>query len=126
MRADDGRSDVQPFPGPGGRSQVSTGGGARAQWHRDGKGLFYIDAGNRLMTVPVATNGPKAEPGTPSVLFSLSPRAFYEASTDGQRFLLNEITKNPSPISDHSELEAPTPLVARQNKQLPRAAEPPR
>ena len=43
---------VQPFPGPGSRSQISTGGGARARWHRDGKALFYVDQGNRLMTVP--------------------------------------------------------------------------
>ncbi len=90
---------VQPFPGPGSRSQISTGGGALVQWHRDGKGLFYVDLGNRLMTVPVATNSPRVEPGTPSVLFSVTQGAFYEASRDGQRFLLNEITKAPSPIT---------------------------
>ena len=90
---------VQPFPGPGSRSQISTGGGTRARWHRDGKGLFYVDQANRLMTVPFATNGPRVEPGTPSVLFALSQGAGYEASTDGQRFLLNEVTKNPSPIT---------------------------
>ena len=90
---------VQPFPGPGIRSQVSTGGGTIARWQRDGKGLFYVDQGNRLMAVPVATNGPRVEPGTPNELFSLSPRTFYESSTDGQRFLLNEITKAPSPIT---------------------------
>ena len=90
---------VQPFPGPGSRSQISTGGGALVQWHRDGKGLFYVDLGNRLMTVPVATNSPRVEPGTPSVLFSVTQGAFCEASRDGQRFLLNEITKAPSPIT---------------------------
>jgi Tol biopolymer transport system component len=90
---------VQPFPGPGARSQISTGGGAAVRWQRDGKGLFYVDQGNRLMAIPVVTNGPRVEPGTPAALFSLSQGATYEASPDGQQFLINEITKNPSPIT---------------------------
>lgn len=32
---------VKPFPGSGGRSQVSTDGGTNAQWGRDGRELFY-------------------------------------------------------------------------------------
>lgn len=90
---------VQPFPGPGGRSQISTGGGAFPQWQRDGKGLFYLDQGNRVMTVSVAPTGSRVEPGVPAALFSLSQGATYEASPDGQRFLINEITKDPSPIT---------------------------
>ncbi|HET9362004.1 MAG TPA: protein kinase [Vicinamibacterales bacterium] len=90
---------VQPFPGPGGRSPISTRGGASPQWQRDGKGLFYVDQGTRVMSVPVAANGPRVEPGTPVALFTLSQGATYEAAPDGQRFLINEITKDPSPIT---------------------------
>lgn len=43
---------VQSFPGPGGKTQVSTNGGAQVRWRRDGKKLFYIALDNRLMAVP--------------------------------------------------------------------------
>jgi Tol biopolymer transport system component len=89
---------VQPFPGPGIRSQISTGGGASPKWDRDGRRLFFLDPSNRVMSVSVETNGPKAEAGTPVALFSLPPGATYE-TTDGQRFLINEIVKDPSPIT---------------------------
>jgi eukaryotic-like serine/threonine-protein kinase len=90
---------IQPFPGPGGRKQISTGGGTSPQWGREGKELFYLDPDNRLMAVSLALNGPKVEPGTGEALFSLSPGAAYTASPDGQQFLINEITKDPSPIT---------------------------
>jgi serine/threonine protein kinase len=90
---------IQPFPGPGGRSQISTGGGTRPQWRRDGKELFYLGLDNRLMAASPGLNGPRVEPGVSVAIFSLSPGAEYAASPDGQRFLINEITKNASPIT---------------------------
>ena len=90
---------VQPFPGGGSRTQISTDGGAFA-WHRDGKGLFYVDRAGRLMTVQVAINGARVEPGTPVALFTMpQPGEPYQPSEDGQRFLINENTKSPSPIT---------------------------
>ena len=44
-----GRSEVyvRPFPGPGGKWQISTGGGRYAAWSRTGKELFYqVDDGS--------------------------------------------------------------------------------
>ena len=63
---------VQPFPGPGGKSQVSTNGGAQVRWRRDGKELFYIALDGRLMAVPIrlASNGQAVEAGTPVPLFA--------------------------------------------------------
>jgi len=90
---------VQPFPGPGKRTQISTGGGRMPQWRRDGKELFYLSADSRLMAQSVVLNGPKAEPGTAMALLSLPAGTNYAASPDGQRFLINEITKTPSPIT---------------------------
>ena len=40
---------VQPFPGPGGKWQVSTGGGLHARWSRDGKELLYRTYENQIM-----------------------------------------------------------------------------
>ena len=50
---DSGRFEVyvQPFPGPGARIPVSTGGGTQVRWRRDGKELFYIALNGELMAV---------------------------------------------------------------------------
>jgi hypothetical protein len=96
-----GRNEVyvQAFPQPGGRTQISTGGGCCPQWQRDGKALFYRDAGKRVMSVPVALTASSVEPGIPVALFALSLGAAYHVSPDGQRFLIDEITKEASPIT---------------------------
>ena len=40
---------VRPFPGPGGKWQVSTGGGGHPIWSRAGRELFYETLDNRIM-----------------------------------------------------------------------------
>jgi len=45
---------VQPFPGTGGKWQVSGEGGSQPTWGRDGRRLFYR-SGGRLVSVEVAT-----------------------------------------------------------------------
>ena len=83
---------VQPMPPNGTKSQVSTTGGFDARWRRDGKELFYISAGQKLMAVPV-TQGLGFEHGAPKELFgdvafaSASRSSGYQPSGDGQRFL---------------------------------------
>jgi eukaryotic-like serine/threonine-protein kinase len=42
---------VKPFPGPGGKFQISTGGGDAPEWSRNGKELFYIGPEQRIMVV---------------------------------------------------------------------------
>ena len=45
---------MRPFPDvAAGRCEVSTGGGTRPLWSRDGREMFYLDAGRRLTAVPV-------------------------------------------------------------------------
>ena len=94
---------VQRFPVPGGRTQISISGGTFPKWHGDGKSLFYLDYGNRVTSVALLPNGvPKEErlePGTPVALFAVSAGGNYDPTLDGQRFLINEITKPPSPIT---------------------------
>ena len=43
---------VRPFPGPGGRSQISTGGGTNAVWSRARHELLYRAPDGRIMVVP--------------------------------------------------------------------------
>jgi serine/threonine protein kinase len=82
---------VVPFPGPGGKWQVSLGDGRGPLWRRDGKEIFYLSADNKLMAVNVETSGGSFAAGGAHVLFdSHSYGVFgrYDASADGQRFVV--------------------------------------
>ena len=93
---------VQPFPDPGGKWQVSTGGGNFPRWGRDGTELFYVAPDNQMMAarVQVAPDGRALTPGAPVALFptrlstgqtgipGYSSRAQYAVAPDG-RFLMN-------------------------------------
>jgi len=98
---------VQSFPTSGGKWQVSTGGGAQPQWRRDGKELFYLAPDRKLMAVEVNGAGPTFVPGVPkplfeahfSTLFPGAPGATYYAVTgDGQRFLVNTLAGDSTPV----------------------------
>ena len=105
-----GRAEVyvQSFPVPGGKWQISTGGGDQPQWRRDGRELFYMAPDKTLMAVPVAA-GDSFEPGSPAALFATSiplgnltgDRNHYVAAPDGQRFLVNSLVDdgNTQPIT---------------------------
>jgi Tol biopolymer transport system component len=86
---------VQPFPGPGGKWQISTEGGTEPWWARNGE-IFYRN-GNQLMVVETRTQ-PGSQPifsaGTPRKLFE-GPYVTtgiaitnYDVTADGQRFLM--------------------------------------
>jgi Tol biopolymer transport system component len=97
---------LQPFPGPGDRIQVSTGGGQQVRWARNGSELFYIAADQRLTSIRVTSgaNG-KLVLGNPVPLFrteldiSFLTRQQYVVSSDGQRFLINAATDAIDPPS---------------------------
>jgi serine/threonine-protein kinase len=58
---------VTPFPGPGGKWQVSAEGGTEPLWSRDGRELFYR-SGEKMMAVPISS-GQELTPGKPTLLF---------------------------------------------------------
>jgi len=68
-----GRFEVyaQPFPGLGGKWQISAGGGVTPRWSHDGREVFYIAPDGVLVAVPVriSPNGQALEPGVPDRLF---------------------------------------------------------
>ncbi len=95
---------VAPFPGPGGKWQVSTAGGTRSKWRRDGKELFYLAADNKLMAAEVKTKGTSFEVGNVRPLFETHAPPVgpvYDVSTDGRRFLVNTVASQQasSPIT---------------------------
>ncbi len=84
---------VQPYPGPGGKWQISTEGGSEPLWKRDGQELFYRN-GEQMMAVDITTQ-PSFSPGTPNLLFEGEyfanggvRRANYDVTPDGQRFVM--------------------------------------
>jgi Tol biopolymer transport system component/tRNA A-37 threonylcarbamoyl transferase component Bud32 len=83
---------VQPYPGPGGKWQISTEGGTEPMWNPNGRELFYR-SGDKMMAVEIATQ-PGFAAGTPRTLFegryetAMVPIDNYDVSPDGQRFLM--------------------------------------
>ena len=77
---------VAPYPGGGGKVQVTPAGGTEPAWSPKGHELFYRQD-DRMMAVPVETR-PSLQVGKPVVLFAAKYDAGYDVSPDGQRFLM--------------------------------------
>ena len=60
---------IAPFPGPGGKFQVSTGGGITPSWRRDGEELFFLTLDGELMAIDVKSKGSTLETGAVRQLF---------------------------------------------------------
>jgi Tol biopolymer transport system component len=87
---------VASFPGPGGKRQVSTGGGEDPIWRRDGKEIYFLSEG-KLMAAEVKSNGSSLDLGNAQLLFDahtgFGPWAHYDVSPDGKRFLVSSSTE---------------------------------
>ncbi len=84
---------VQPFPGPGPKIQISTGGGAEPVWARNGRELFYR-VGNKMMAAAIRTE-PQFSVAKPQLLFEgdfeRTPQLYttnYDVAADGEHFLM--------------------------------------
>ena len=82
---------VRPFPGPGGKWQISIDGGGFPIWSRDGKELFYRTPDSKIMVVSYTTSGESLQADKPRLW---SPGQFttrgsilnYALHPDGKRF----------------------------------------
>ncbi|MEP7065606.1 MAG: protein kinase [Gemmatimonadota bacterium] len=88
-----GRNEVvvQPFPGPGGRVQVSASGGSEPVWSRDGRKLFYRGDGH-LMAARLSTTPSFAVAARDTLFADLyqgapNPHANYDVMPDGTHFI---------------------------------------
>jgi serine/threonine protein kinase/Tol biopolymer transport system component len=83
---------VQPYPGPGGKWQISTEGGTEPAWNPNGRELFYR-SGDTMVAVDISTQ-PGFSAGKPRMLFeghyvpTPGTNSNYDVSADGQRFLM--------------------------------------
>jgi serine/threonine-protein kinase len=99
-----GRSEVfvRPYPGPGGKWQISNGGGSLSSWSHARKELFYFTPGpdSRIFVVSYSTSGDSFNADKPrpwsethvahrprGVPGGLGGRA-YDAVPDGGRFAI--------------------------------------
>ena len=100
---------IRPFPGPGGKWQVSTAGGSRPRWHGDGKELFFLSSDNRMMSAQIKLGATTVEVGKVELLFvfrnvvGIGGRDVYDVTSDGQKFLVESLPGN--------ELSMPITLV---------------
>ena len=94
-----GRKEVYitPFPDGGAQYQVSTSGGERPVWRRDGKEIYYRD-GLIMVAVGVNTRATKIELSPPKPMFELASAnlygRYYDVAPDG-RFLANTAPLTP-------------------------------
>ncbi len=82
---------VQPYPGPGGKWQISTEGGTEPVWNPNGRELFFR-RGEKMMSVDIATQ-PSFAAGKLRLLFEgpyqpLPAATNFDVSPDGQRLLM--------------------------------------
>ena len=117
-----GRNEVyvRPYPGPGGKWQISTEGGAEPLWNPKGHELFYRE-GQKMMAVDYAEQ-PTFSAGKPRMLFqgafTLTPRSAtdYDVSLDGQRFLMLKSAGQVTPGEINVVLNWPEQLKQRTAK----------
>ena len=91
-----GRSEVyvRPFPGPGGKWQISTGGGTNAIWSRARRELFFETPDQRLMVVSYSVDGDSFRADKPRLWsdarFEVRTRLYrnVDLHPDGERFAL--------------------------------------
>jgi serine/threonine protein kinase/Tol biopolymer transport system component len=86
---------IQPFPSGAGRWQVSTAGGARPNWRKDGKELFFFSNDQQMMAVDVSQKGASLQLGAPHALFKATTVSGasgpYTVSADGKKFVMNTV-----------------------------------
>ena len=84
---------VRPFPGPGGKGQISTGCGLFPMWSRKGREPFYEALDNRIIVAEYKVAGDSFHPGKPRV-WSDQPLASFglvpnlDLAPDGKRFVV--------------------------------------
>jgi Tol biopolymer transport system component/predicted Ser/Thr protein kinase len=82
---------VRPFPGPGGRWQVSSGGGQFPIWSRAGRELFFASLDLHIMVAGYTTSSDtfeadKARPWSNIQLLALGNTPAFDLNPDGKRF----------------------------------------
>jgi Tol biopolymer transport system component len=108
-----GRNEVyvRPFPGPGGKSQVSVSGGFYPKWRSDGKEIFY-NIRNNTQATEISLGPSSIEVGVTREIFTSQTgpsNNSFDVTRDGQRFLF---------VDGESENFSPLTLVVNWPEEL--------
>ena len=84
---------VRPFPGPGGKSQISNTGGRLPIWSRNSRELFFQNVENRIIVTDYEAKNGSFIPSKPRVwsdqqLHDLGNILNYDLAPDGKRFAI--------------------------------------
>ena len=89
---------LRPLEGGGERIRVSTRGGDKPRWRRDGKELYFLAGAADIVSVPIRWAG-RPDPGAPSVLFRVEdPIRDFDVNPTGERFIVDLSSPEPAPI----------------------------
>jgi Tol biopolymer transport system component len=100
-----GRAEVylDAFPRAEDKLRISTNGGTRPRWRKDGQELYYLAPDRTLMAVGVAQGLSGVRASTPRPLFgapqlnTATARVQYAVSGNGERFLFNALVEESNP-----------------------------
>ena len=89
MSNESGRSEmyVVPFPGPGAKFQVSTGGSQGGAIFKGGKEVLYGTLENEVVSVEMKEGPSGLQFGSPKSLFKFPPASAVAITPDGERIL---------------------------------------
>ena len=84
---------VRPFPGPGGKWQISANGGMTPRWSANGKELFYHTLDNKLMVAEYTASGDSFNAGaprqwSPGQFTARGPNRNFDVHPDGKRVMV--------------------------------------
>jgi serine/threonine-protein kinase len=84
---------VRPFPGPGGKWQISTAGGVLPTWSKNGREIFFEAFDKKIMVVNYQVEGESFHAGKPQVwseatIASAGSVRDFDLHPDGQRFAI--------------------------------------
>ncbi len=100
---------LRPYPGSGGKLQVSAAGGFDPTWRRDGRELYYTSLDRKLMAAEIAAKGSTVEVNSVHPLFEMNG-VNYDVMADGKRFILN--------VPVETQLSSPLTLVVNWDAEL--------
>jgi Tol biopolymer transport system component len=109
---------VTPFPGPGKKLRISTAGGISPRWRFDGREIFYVAPGGRLMAAEMEGTGNTMDVVKVQPLFSgvwIGAGTYtYDVARDGQSFLVASSRGSSSPTEPLTLVQNWTAGLARK------------
>ena len=108
MSNESGREEVfvRPFPGPGGKWQISTASGTNPTWSRTRHELLYRAPGGTIMVVSYTVEGDSFQAEKPRVwseqtILALSRGRSFDLHPDGERLAVAVPSGQPEEKLDH-------------------------